>query len=1230
MKKITLLIALFMAVTTSSYAQCLSENEEPVPYDPIESNNIGLPQVIAIDSWTTEFAVINNITVSESYEFSCKLGAQHKYITITDMENNVIAFGPSPLTVENITSEEIKVHFSDDAECNTTMFEEHLTSFRIVLDCSPILEMMVSGITTTNATFTWEPSGEETAWEVLVLDADLPAPTSSTSGTEVLNDPEYTTTILESASAYNFYVRSKCGAAFSPWNTVGFFSGCDSVNLFEEDFENTEEENLPTCWSAIVGGEGISEYAYVQTVPYGGANESSSAEMYRSNSGENAKIILVSPVLGNLSQATHRLKFFVRGSFAPATLEVGTLDGFTEDATFTLFNEALQIGSGSNEYVVDFTEYSGTDTFIGFRITSGSSVFLDNIRWEVAPLCPDVNSISVTESTTNSITLNWNTGGEETEWDIVYGLATVTDPNTLTPVAPPILGTPEGTISDLEAGTSYNIWVRSVCGANDGGWIGPVTYSTPCLPIALFNENFDTTDELDLPECWSSIVRGEQVTEYDRVGVEDSEAYSGPNSVMLQKESEDTEVFLVSPNLSTAGSATHRIKFYAFSYDEGASLEIGTLSSSTNTAEFSLIEEVPLTDGYAEYAVDFTSYEGTDAFIGIKFKGGYAAFLDDIRWEVAPLCADVTEIKVTGITTATASFSWLAGDAETAWDVVYAPATVTDPNPLVPITPSPTGTPESTISELEPGTAYKIWVRSKCGAPDGDGAWIGPVSFVTACLPIAVFNENFDDTELGALPQCWSSIIRGEDTPGYANISTVDYGVYSEPNSVRLSTYNEEETADTDVILVSPNLSTLTTGTHRLKFFSYGYITGSLEIGTLDNTSQDAVFTMWQEVGITEDYTEYVVDFTTYDGTDTYIGIRHNIGDQILLDNIRWEIAPLCPDVIEIGTSGTTTVATTVSWSPGGSETNWQVAYGGSDVSDPDTLSPSAVLTALNYPIEGLTQNTTYKVWVRSVCGAPNGNGTWIGPLVFNTQCNAVDVPYTQDFEATEEYSLPECTSSLNVGTGNDWTVLEYPTDSFISKALVYEYNSDNPADTWFFTRGINLVAGTQYTISYRYGNSGDWAENLKVMYGTSADVDGMTEEIADHFEINNDSSETNIQNFTPSTTGVYYFGFNAYSEENQNLLMVDDISIYNELGNGHFNASAFKFYPNPVKDILNLSYIQNITNVEVYNLLGQKVFENTLEANTTQVDMSDFSSGNYFVKVTADNQTKTIKVIKE
>jgi len=83
-------------------------------------------------------------------------------------------------------------------------------------------------------------------------------------------------------------------------------------------------------------------------------------------------------------------------------------------------------------------------------------------------------------------------------------------------------------------------------------------------------------------------------------------------------------------------------------------------------------------------------------------------------------------------------------------------------------------------------------------------------------------------------------------------------------------------------------------------------------------------------------------------------------------------------------------------------------------------------------------------------------------------------------------------------------------------------------------------------------------------------------------------------------------------------------------LSTGQSENATFRFYPNPVKDVLNLSYAQNIAEVAVYNLLGQKVLENVINATSTQLDMSALASGSYLVKVTANNQTKTIKVIKE
>ena len=83
-------------------------------------------------------------------------------------------------------------------------------------------------------------------------------------------------------------------------------------------------------------------------------------------------------------------------------------------------------------------------------------------------------------------------------------------------------------------------------------------------------------------------------------------------------------------------------------------------------------------------------------------------------------------------------------------------------------------------------------------------------------------------------------------------------------------------------------------------------------------------------------------------------------------------------------------------------------------------------------------------------------------------------------------------------------------------------------------------------------------------------------------------------------------------------------------MGVSGFDASNFKVYPNPVKDILNLDYIQDISSVTVFNLLGQQMLSKEINAEKGNIDMSGFAAGSYLVKVLAGNQSKTIKVIKQ
>ena len=66
--------------------------------------------------------------------------------------------------------------------------------------------------------------------------------------------------------------------------------------------------------------------------------------------------------------------------------------------------------------------------------------------------------------------------------------------------------------------------------------------------------------------------------------------------------------------------------------------------------------------------------------------------------------------------------------------------------------------------------------------------------------------------------------------------------------------------------------------------------------------------------------------------------------------------------------------------------------------------------------------------------------------------------------------------------------------------------------------------------------------------------------------------------------------------------------------------------YPNPANNELNISATNKIAKVEVYNLTGQL----QSSSNKNKVDVSDLSSGIYFVKAYSEDGVATQKFIKQ
>jgi hypothetical protein len=89
----------------------------------------------------------------------------------------------------------------------------------------------------------------------------------------------------------------------------------------------------------------------------------------------------------------------------------------------------------------------------------------------------------------------------------------------------------------------------------------------------------------------------------------------------------------------------------------------------------------------------------------------------------------------------------------------------------------------------------------------------------------------------------------------------------------------------------------------------------------------------------------------------------------------------------------------------------------------------------------------------------------------------------------------------------------------------------------------------------------------------------------------------------------------NSEINEPCTVLSIDDFVLNN-----------LKLSPNPTSNIVNIETTTVITKIEVYNILGSKI--NMVE-NSNSVDLSNFESGMYLLKIVSNDATITKRVIK-
>ena len=160
----------------------------------------------------------------------------------------------------------------------------------------------------------------------------------------------------------------------------------------------------------------------------------------------------------------------------------------------------------------------------------------------------------------------------------------------------------------------------------------------------------------------------------------------------------------------------------------------------------------------------------------------------------------------------------------------------------------------------------------------------------------------------------------------------------------------------------------------------------------------------------------------------------------------------ICAPVTNLSASNNSNT-TTLTWTPGSTETNWLVQFKPVTAGDNEWISINAdILPTITFG--GLLSMTEYVVRVKALCD-PNdeaNQSTW-AEYMFTSGCAAVDAPFAEAFDA---YSLPSC-----------WDA----NDFYFSGGYTYSYDQD----AWVMTPAINIPSDETTYISFDIRGAGDF-----------------------------------------------------------------------------------------------------------------------------------------------------------
>lgn len=576
-----------------------------------------------------------------------------------------------------------------------------------------------------------------------------------------------------------------------------------------------------------------------------------------------------------------------------------------------------------------------------------------------------------------------------------------------------------------------------------------------------------------------------------------------------------------------------------------------------------------------------------DYYIAFEAKAnwGRGATIDDILVDELSGCLPPGSLNAAATSVTDADLSWTGAGSETDWTYEYGITGYVQGNDQ--IGGASVMTETASITGLTSGVVYDFYVQANCGGSNGDSTYTGPYTWTQpdtgeACGTAIVATLEADCGTATPLSLDFSTTT----TSGGGSCDTFNnIGFWVTTTTDASGELRVNASAAVDMVLYSA------CGDSDIECFADG-IAPSIDLVLTPSTQYYMYF--WQEAGSTA-----VVD-------------------------ICMSLPPVCTE--PTGLIATPTGETTVdlSWTASISSPigyNYEIQPQGSPQGTPGGISGTEATTMVG--VSGLVSEANYDAFIQANCDT-DGTSFWVGPVSFSTPGPSP----ANDNCADAENIMPSTTGAEVWITG---TTL-YNTDSGeVTDTDVTCGSFGSGRDVWY---QVEVPAAGDITIETRASAGSSLTDTtISVFSGTCGAMAGTEIECDD----DGGTNAFSLISLTGQTPGaILYVRVQEYEAAaargpQDGPFEISAHATEPALSTQDFDfGSAFTYYPNPVDNILTLNSGKEINNVAVYNMLGQEVVRATPNTVNTEVNMSNLQPGAYFVKVTVDNTTKTIKVIKK